>query len=110
MVKRNACPLVVGEQRRRRARTQVCEYDAADFAGGVGAMLELLFEMAIGRFGRRLHDAAVHVIFPTVVDAAKSALFIAPVEEGGATVGAGLLEQADAAVGIPKSHQPLAQK
>src|SRR5262249_22938045 len=48
--------------------------------------VDLLFKVALGRFGRHVDAVAGDIKFPAVVDAADAALFVASEVEGGAAM------------------------
>ena len=72
--------------------------------------MDLVFEVALGRLGGHVDAIAVDVEFPTMVDAANAALFIAPEVERRATVRAVRLQDADLATGVAKRDQVLAEQ
>ena len=57
--------------------------------------VNLVFEVAFGRFGRHVDAVAVDIEFPAVIDAANAALLVAPEVERGAAVRAVSFDDAD---------------
>src|SRR5215468_12721164 len=71
--------------------------------------MKFFSKVAVARFRRRLEHVSIHIILPTVVNAAQPALFVAPEIQRCPAVGAVLGKQADASLSVSKSYQFLAQ-
>ncbi len=91
-------------------RPQIGPHQVAKFARGVG--LDADFAVVIGAFGHigQFHTLAGHVVFPAVVDAANSAIFIAAKKQIRTPMRALGLDQADAALCVAKRQQLFAQQ
>ncbi len=58
-------------------RTHIGPHKTARLTRGVGFVLNPFRNEAGGRLGRHFHDVAVHVEFPAMIEATKTALLIA---------------------------------
>ncbi len=80
-------------------RTHVGPHEAAGLARRIGFVLHPFRNVAAGRLGRHLHDVAVHVEFPAMIEAAQPALLVAREDQRGAPMRTVFVEHADAALG-----------
>ena len=110
MLWRHQAPLQLGRHFRHvLPLAEIGPDHPAPFDDGVGLGLDLLAQRRVGRLGRHVHDVAVDVELPAMVDAAQTAFLVAPEPEIDATVRAVAVEQAEAAVGVLEGDQVLAQ-
>src|ERR1041385_7285379 len=72
--------------------------------------MELVAESTGRRLARHIDALPVHVELPAVVDAAETTLCVAAEEEGGATVRAVYVDEADAALAVAEGHEVLAEE
>jgi hypothetical protein len=102
-----------GELRQRRlqiGRAHVRPDDAARLDRRIRWLADLVLEGELFGLVHHVHAAAGHVELPAVVDAAQAAFLVAPEEQGCAPMGAELLEEPDAALGVAEGHEILAQE
>src|ERR671911_37283 len=104
MIQRDLGPFVIGEQRPLVARAQVGVDHASGLVGRVSGVMELFSEITVSGFCRRLEHIAVNIVFPTMIDAAQAAFFVAAVEQRRSAVGALLADQTDASLSVPKGN------
>ncbi len=107
---RNQRPIQIREPGLMLGGAQVSPNDAASLLAGIRRQLDLVLEVAIGRLRRHVYAAAIHIVFPPVVDATQAALFIAAEKERGPPVGAMLLQQTDPAGAVPKRDEVFPQE
>jgi len=69
--------------------------------------VDFVLEVALGRFRHLVNAIAIYIKLPTVIDAPKPVLFVAPIEKAGQAMGTELLQQPDPATGVPKGNQIL---
>ena len=69
--------------------------------------MDRVFQLAVGRFARRLEAIAVDIEFPAVINAAQTAVLVATEEQRRAPMRAIGIHQPDAAIGIAKRDQIL---
>ena len=100
---------IVARQRRRRIGAEIGEDQTRDLFGGIGGLMHLVGERAIGRFGRHLDAAPVGGEFPAMIAAADPVGLDTAEFERGAAMRAGAIEQADAARSGAKQNEILAQ-
>jgi hypothetical protein len=89
--------------------THVDPDDAAQLVGGIRLDADALFEVTVRRLAGHVDARASRVVLPAVIHAAQAALFVAAEEQWRAAVRAIRIEDADFAVGVPKSDQILAE-
>ncbi len=99
----------IGKRRRLGLRSHVGPDDAAGLARRISDVADHLAEVRIA-LGRCLEHLAGHVKLPAVIDAAQAALFVAAIDQRGATVRAEFVHQPDAALGIAEGDQGFAEK
>src|SRR5438270_179876 len=100
----------IGQRRRVLARTQIGPDDAAALSGGIGVCFDLVPEVTFGGFIRHVDAGAIGGELPAVVDASEALLLVATEEQGGASVRAVVLDQADRSIGSPKADQIFAEQ
>ena len=86
----------------------LCPDDISELKGGIGSGVDLLLELH--GLVHLIDAVAVDVELPAVVDAAEAALFVPAEPEGGAAVGAELVEEADAPVGVTEGDEAFAEE
>src|SRR5262249_8934110 len=91
-------------------RTEVGEHEARELARGIGALPDALPETAARRLARRLETAAVDVVHPAVVAAAKTALERDPELQRRPTMRAVQVQHADAAAAVAEHYEILTQE
>ena len=110
VTRREGHPLEIGQGRRLLARPHVGPDHAAPLLARVGALADLVPEVALGRLAGHIHATPGDVVHPTVVHAAQAVVLVSPEEEGGAAVGAVLGEEPDAARRGPEYDEVLAEQ
>ena len=98
------------EFRHGLGRPHVGPHEAAGLARRIGLVLDLGREAAFRRLRRHLDHVAFDVELPAVIEAAQPAFLVAADHQRGAPVRAILVEHAEAAVGVAKHDQVLAQQ
>jgi hypothetical protein len=68
----------------------------------------MLIGIAFGYIGN-IDAGAVHIELPAMIDTAKPAILVASKEQGGASVWAVGVENANVAIGVSKAHQVFTQ-
>jgi hypothetical protein len=106
---RHSGPFELGQFGNLPGRTQIGPDNAAIFTRRIGRNGDLVVEAILRRFIRHIHAGAGDIEFPSVIDAAQAALFVAAPKEAGTPVRAELIDQAHPALGIAESDQVLAQ-
>ena len=104
----HARPLESWRCRHSLARAHVGPDDPSHLDRGVRLQMDLVAE----RLGlvHLVHTVAGNVVLPPVVDTAQARLLVASEPEGRATMRTEFVYQADAAGGIPKTYQTLAEE
>ncbi len=97
-------------ERRRLARPQIGEQDAALLDHRIGLLLDVGAQVAVVRLGRRLQALAVDVEQPAVKRAAQTAVFQPAVGQVGAAMRTTAADQAVAAFVVLEDHQVLAEQ
>jgi len=92
------------------ARAKIRPQYAVRVAHRIRLGSHLRLEQAVGPFGRHVDTGAARVEFPTVINAAESALFVATEEHRRAPVRAKGVDQADAAVTRTERDEVLAEQ
>ena len=95
-------PFEFGQRRLLTCISHVGPYHATLLNTGVGPELDALTVAAVGCLGGDIDALTVHVVFPAMVGATDTVLFIASKPQGDASVGAKLVNQADTAIGVSK--------
>ena len=109
-VRRRRDEAVEMRKRRRFARPQIAEQDAALLDDRIGFLPDVGGEPAAFRLGRRLQALPGHVEQPAVKCTAQAAVLKPSEREIGAAVRAGALDQAVAAPLVAEHNEVLAQK
>ena len=68
-------------------------------------MTKLVAKVAGSRLRRGFQDRPGHIVFPTMINAAQAAIFVAAKKQRRAPMGAMLAKQTDSAGGIAKGNQ-----
>ncbi len=103
-------PLKLGEWRLQFRRPHVGPQNPAALNQRIGLQLDLVAEAAFGRLRRHLDALAGVVVFPAVIRAAQPVVLISPEPQRDAAVGAELVGQRQAALGVAPGQEPLRQK
>ena len=109
-VRRRRNEAVELRKRRRLARTEISEQNAALLHDRIGFLLDVGAQVAVVGLRRRLQAFAVHVEQPAVKRAAQSAVFQAPVSEIGAAMRTVTADQAVASFVVLERDEVLAEK
>jgi hypothetical protein len=64
-----------------------------------------VFEAAANGLGRHFGNRAHHIKLPAMIDAAQPAIFVSAKNQRGAAMRTRMINQPDAAFGIPEGHQ-----
>src|SRR5215831_8490821 len=103
-------PREVGRRRPSVGGAEVSPDDTARFHRGIAARSDLVRELELRGLVHHVDATAVHVELPAVVDAAEPTLLVPPEEERGLAMRAALVEEPDAAAGVTKGDQLLAEQ
>ena len=101
------------EIRQRRLLCRWAHIDpdhVAKLGDSVGRELDLLAEAALDRFRRHFDALPGDVVFPAVIGAAQPVFLVAAEPQRHAAMGAEFVHHADAACGVAKCDQSLAEK
>ena len=97
------------EGRHRVRRPHVGPDEAGPFMRRIGEVLDLVDQATRHGLGHHLEHVAVDVHLPAVIEAAQSAIFVAPHHERRPTMRAVLVHHPDAPVGVAKDDEILAE-
>src|ERR1700722_13457759 len=107
---RNPRPLELGQLGLVLRRPHISPYQASVFARGVSRDPYLVFESVLLRLVGHVDAGAIHVEFPSVVNASQAALFIAAPEKARSPVGTELINQSHMPVRGPEGNQVFSQE
>jgi hypothetical protein len=86
-------------------RPHISPYDIAQLDTGVGLQLDFATEAAFLRFGWDLHALSGYVVLPAMIRAAKTVFLISSKPQRNSAVGAKLIHQPDAILGVAECKQ-----
>ena len=102
--------LEVGQRRRSRPAPEIGPDDPVPLHARIRDGPHLVLEAALRRLARHVDAGAALVELPAVIDAAQAVFLVAPVEEAGAAVRAGVLDEPDRARGDAEGDEVLAEE
>src|SRR5918992_2899797 len=109
LVVRHLKELVLGQQR-RLAGPDISQDEAADLLAGKSWLANLMTVLPFIRLTRLLQDISIHIVEPTMIDAAQTAVFKTPIAQIRAAVAAMRLQSTDPALFVTKNNQLLAHQ
>jgi len=73
-------------------------------------MMDLVLQLAIGRFRGCFKHVAFDVVLPAMINAPQTALFVTTVKQRSPSMATVLVQQADSPLSVTKSDEVLAEK
>src|SRR6185369_668622 len=102
--------LEVGQRRRSRPAPEIGPDDPVPLHARIRDGAHLVLESALRRLARHVDAGAALVELPAVIDAPQAVFLVAAIEEAGAAMRAGVLDEPDRARGDAEGDEVLAEE
>ena len=110
LILRHPKPSVGWKYRDFVSPSHVGEDHPARLDTGISGMMDLVFQLATGRFRGCFKHVAFDVVLPAMIDAPQTALFVTTVKQRSPSVATVLVQEADSPPSVAKSNEVLAEK